>query len=85
MGEEVEAEACGARGFCLFNNCAVAARAAQRAVPECKRVLIVDWDVHHGNGTQTAFWEDPTVLYFSPHRYEGGEFYPGFLSGRRAK
>ena len=49
------AEADRPMGFCLFNNVAVAARAAQRAVPSCRKVLIVDWDVHHGNGTQTAF------------------------------
>ena len=55
-------------GFCLFNNVAVAARALR------KRVLIVDWDVHHGNGTQDIFEEDPTVWYFSTHR---APFYPG--------
>jgi histone deacetylase 6 len=45
-----------------------------------KRVLIVDWDVHHGNGTQAMFEDDPSVLYFSAHRFDGGRFYPG--SGR---
>jgi histone deacetylase 6 len=59
-------------GFCLFNNVAVAARAAQAA--GAARVLIVDWDVHHGNGTQHSFWDDPDVLYFSMHQYP---FYPG--------
>ena len=59
-------------GFCLFNNAAVAAYAAlQRGV---KRVAIVDWDVHHGNGTQDIFWEEGRVLYLSVHQFP---FYPG--------
>ena len=62
-----------AMGFCLYNNVAVAARAVQ-AAGSCERVLIVDWDVHHGNGTQHSFWEDPSVLYFSTHQFP---FYPG--------
>ena len=57
-----------AMGFCLFNNVAVAARYVQSA-HRLKRVLIVDWDVHHGNGTQNIFEEDPDVLYFSTHQY----------------
>ncbi|HEY7863470.1 MAG TPA: histone deacetylase, partial [Thermoanaerobaculia bacterium] len=61
-----------AMGFCLFNNVAVAAEAARRA--GAARVLVVDWDLHHGNGTQGSFWDDPDVLYFSTHRYP---FYPG--------
>jgi acetoin utilization deacetylase AcuC-like enzyme len=55
-------------GFCLFNNVAIAARFLR------KRVLIVDWDVHHGNGTQDTFEDDPSVWYLSTHRYP---FYPG--------
>ncbi len=66
------AEADLAMGFCLFNNVAVAAAAARRK--GARRVLIVDWDLHHGNGTQHSFWNDPDVLYFSTHQYP---FYPG--------
>jgi acetoin utilization deacetylase AcuC-like enzyme len=62
-------------GFCLFNNIALAARHAIKATG-LKRVLIVDWDVHHGNGTQDIFYEDPEVMFFSIHRYGNG-FYPG--------
>ena len=61
-------------GFCLFNNVAVAARYAQRNYPEIERVAIVDWDVHHGNGTQGIFYDDPTVFFFSMHQYP---WYPG--------
>jgi histone deacetylase 6 len=56
-------------GFCFYNNAAVAARAAQ-AAGGAARVLIVDWDVHHGNGTQHIFEEDPTIMYMSLHRYD---------------
>jgi acetoin utilization deacetylase AcuC-like enzyme len=62
-----------AMGFCLFNNVAIAARYLQRH-HQLARILIVDWDVHHGNGTQDAFYEDPTVFFFSIHQYP---FYPG--------
>jgi acetoin utilization deacetylase AcuC-like enzyme len=62
-------------GFCLFNNIALAAHHA-RAAHGVNRLLIVDWDVHHGNGTQDIFYEDPGVLYLSIHRYGFG-FYPG--------
>jgi histone deacetylase 6 len=65
---------CSIQGFCFFNNVAVAARAAQKA--GAARVAIVDWDVHHGNGTQDIFWEDPSVLYISLHRFALG-FFPG--------
>ena len=61
-------------GFCLFNNVAVAARYAQRKYREIERVAIVDWDVHHGNGTQGIFYDDPTVFFFSTHQYP---WYPG--------
>ncbi len=54
-------------GFCIFNNAAVAARHAQ-TIHGAQRVLIVDWDVHHGNGTQEIFYTDPSVLYFSTHQ-----------------
>jgi acetoin utilization deacetylase AcuC-like enzyme len=67
------AEAGKAMGFCLFNNVAVAARHLQRR-HDVDRVMIVDWDVHHGNGTQHLFDDDPTVLYLSLHQYP---FYPG--------
>ena len=60
-------------GFCLFNNAAIAARYAQRVLG-IERVLIVDFDVHHGNGTQDIFYEDPSVLFISTHQ-EG--IYPG--------
>jgi acetoin utilization deacetylase AcuC-like enzyme len=62
-------------GFCLFNNIALAAHHAKK-VHGLTRVLIVDWDVHHGNGTQDIFYEDGAVMFFSIHRYGGG-FYPG--------
>lgn len=60
--------ACSDRGmgFCLFNNIAIAARYAQKNYG-LKRILIVDWDVHHGNGTQEIFYHDPSVFYFSTH------------------
>ncbi|MBM4020006.1 MAG: histone deacetylase [Planctomycetes bacterium] len=62
-----------AMGFCLFNNVALAARHAQ-AAHRLKRILIVDWDVHHGNGTQDAFYRDGSVVYISTHQ---SPLYPG--------
>ena len=69
-----------AMGFCLFNTAAVAARYAQRHHKEVERVAVVDWDVHHGNGTQGIFYDDPTVFFFSAHQYP---WYPG--TGTRAE
>lgn len=68
------AEPVRARGFCLFNNVAVAAAHAQVKLG-CERVLIIDWDAHHGNGTQDIFWADPDVLFFDTHC--AAPFYPG--------
>lgn len=67
------AEKATAMGFCLFNTAAIAARYAQKK-HQAERVAIVDWDVHHGNGTQDIFWDDPSVLYCSTHQMP---LYPG--------
>lgn len=64
-------------GFCIFDNVSVAAKVCQQKYPEtCRKILIVDWDVHHGNGIQEAFESDPNVLYISLHVHENGNFYP---------
>jgi len=66
-----------AMGFCIFNNIAIGARYIQKKY-KLQKILIVDWDVHHGNGTQAVFYDDPNVMYFSVHQYP---FYPGTGSG----
>uniref|UniRef100_A0A665WBC3 Histone deacetylase n=1 Tax=Echeneis naucrates TaxID=173247 RepID=A0A665WBC3_ECHNA len=63
-------------GFCYFNSVAIAAKLLQQRL-SINKILIVDWDVHHGNGTQQAFYDDPNVLYMSIHRYDDGNFFPG--------
>ncbi|UCF56737.1 MAG: histone deacetylase [Deltaproteobacteria bacterium] len=67
------AERAQAMGFCLFNNAAIGARYAQEHL-QLHRILVVDWDLHHGNGTQHSFENDPSILYFSTHQYP---YYPG--------
>jgi histone deacetylase 6 len=65
-------------GFCLFNNVPIAAKICQLEYPEaCRKILILDWDVHHGNGIQNMFYDDPNILYISLHVYADGNFYPG--------
>ncbi|GHJ85542.1 hypothetical protein NliqN6_1944 [Naganishia liquefaciens] len=72
-GHHAEPECC--MGFSFYNNVAVATRVVQKELG-VRKVLILDWDVHHGNGTQKAFFDDPSVLYMSIHRHDGGSFYP---------
>lgn len=67
------AETDHAKGFCFFNSVAIAARYIQQQYG-LQRVMIVDWDVHHGNGTQHSFYDDPSVLFFSTHQFP---YYPG--------
>ena len=74
-GHHAEPDQAG--GFCLFNNVSVAVKTTMQNFPEIRKVLILDWDVHHGNGTQTAFYNNPDVLFISIHRYENATFYPG--------
>ncbi|XP_041633678.1 histone deacetylase 5 isoform X2 [Cheilinus undulatus] len=70
------AEESTAMGFCFFNSVAITAKLLQQKLGVGK-ILIVDWDIHHGNGTQQAFYSDPNVLYISLHRYDDGNFFPG--------
>uniref|UniRef100_A0A7M4E9E0 Histone deacetylase n=1 Tax=Crocodylus porosus TaxID=8502 RepID=A0A7M4E9E0_CROPO len=65
-----------AMGFCFFNSVAIAARQLQQK-GKLSKILIVDWDVHHGNGTQQVFYRDPDILYISIHRHDDGNFFPG--------
>ena len=67
------AERSRAMGFCIFNNIAIGARYARKYLG-LQRIIIVDWDLHHGNGTQHSFEDDPSILYLSTHQYP---FYPG--------
>jgi acetoin utilization deacetylase AcuC-like enzyme len=67
------AERARGMGFCLFNNVAIGARYAVKTYG-LERILIIDWDLHHGNGTQASFYEEKSVLYFSTHQYP---YYPG--------
>ncbi|KAL5114205.1 Histone deacetylase hda1 [Pleosporales sp. CAS-2024a] len=76
------AESSQPSGFCIFNNVPIATRVCQEAYPEtCRKVLILDWDVHHGNGIQHAFYNDPNVLYISLHVFRNGNFYPNLPDG----
>uniref|UniRef100_A0A8D8W924 Histone deacetylase n=1 Tax=Cacopsylla melanoneura TaxID=428564 RepID=A0A8D8W924_9HEMI len=70
------AEESQAMGFCFFNSVAVAAKLLIQKL-DLKRILILDWDVHHGNGTQQIFYSDKRVLYLSIHRHDDGNFFPG--------
>jgi len=74
------AESDRAMGFCIFNNVAIAARYLQKK-HQAGKIMIVDWDLHHGNGTQHSFYDDPTVLYMSTHQFP---YYPGTGSLREA-
>lgn len=70
------AEAQQAMGFCYFNSVAIAARILQREY-RVHKIMVFDWDVHHGNGTQEIFYDDPRVLVVSMHRHDDGNFFPG--------
>lgn len=75
-----------AMGFCLFNNVCIASKVCQKTFGEgCRRILILDWDVHHGNGCQKAFYEDPNILYISLHVHMNGAFYPSGQDGAMDK
>ncbi|XP_046841297.1 histone deacetylase 4-like isoform X2 [Xenia sp. Carnegie-2017] len=70
------AEAHQAKGFCYFNAVAIAARLLRLRM-SVEKVLVIDWDIHHGNGTQQMFYDDPHVLFISIHRHDDGTFFPG--------
>ncbi|XP_024939817.1 histone deacetylase 4 isoform X4 [Cephus cinctus] len=70
------AETNQAMGFCFFNSVAIAAKLLQQKL-DTRKIMILDWDVHHGNGTQQMFYDDPRVLYLSIHRHDDGNFFPG--------
>lgn len=70
------AEVSQAMGFCFFNSVAIATKLLQQKL-DVRRILIVDWDVHHGNGTQQMFYDDRRVLFISLHRHDDGNFFPG--------
>jgi len=78
------AESDEAMGFCLLNNVAIAANMARRKF-KTKRIVILDWDIHHGNATQHQFYETNEVLYLSLHKYNHGKFYPGGKDGHSKK
>lgn len=66
-----------AKGFCFFDNVSIATKVCQQEFgEECRKVMILDWDVHHGNGIQQAHYDDPNVLYISIHVHQNGYFYP---------
>lgn len=65
-----------AMGFCFFNNIVIAAKLVQKQL-KLDKVLILDWDIHHGNGTQQMTYTDPHILYLSLHRHDNGNFFPG--------
>ena len=70
------AEPSKSMGFCIYSNVAVAAKAALQHREKCRKVAIIDWDVHHGNGTQECVEDDEQILYVSIHRWEEGKFFP---------
>ena len=74
-------DSCSSAGFCIFNSVAVAIEVA-KVKHGLKRILVLDWDVHFGDGTSEIFYDDPSVLYISLHCFENGSFYPGKARGR---
>lgn len=63
--------------FCYFNNVSITAKFLKK-YRNLQRIAIVDWDIHHGNGTQDLTYDDPNILYISMHRYDNGSYFPGF-------